>query len=294
MVDKEDEPKIEFDSAGQAIAYMSFDQAVLRARLLARQHDDKYRERLGWDEIVWAELAAEPREDSYRVVLQFRRPTRQLQEEQTGQEEFIFDPLGNLLDRQVLAWPVAVSGSPVGSTQGAGVGTTIAAANLPSWLPRMSPALGGLAKITHPVVSIVGAGLAVLLGAVGLGEATWGLVERFIHAAGFWYSPPLVVVVAALAEAAISATTGALLAVLLAVIRRHERGLLASAITGVYVGGAVGAAAGAAAQWYFQLAGGWPHPTSMWEVNASVGAFVGGLISFSALKGPPADLSASG
>ena len=94
-----------FDSAGEAIAYISLDQAVLTARRLVREDEERYLHRLGWDTIVWTETDSEQREDSYRVVLQFRRPERGLREEQTGEEEFIFDLTGGLQDRQVLLWP---------------------------------------------------------------------------------------------------------------------------------------------------------------------------------------------
>ena len=94
-----------FDSAGEAIAYISLDQAVLTARRLVREDEERYHHRLGWDTIVWTETDSEQREDSYRVVLQFRRPERGLREEQTGEEEFIFDLTGGLQDRQVLLWP---------------------------------------------------------------------------------------------------------------------------------------------------------------------------------------------
>ena len=56
--DKEDEVKLEFDSAGQAIAYISLDQA----RVLALQHARDNREfygRYAGQELVWAEPGAE-------------------------------------------------------------------------------------------------------------------------------------------------------------------------------------------------------------------------------------------
>jgi hypothetical protein len=97
--------KIDFNDAGEVLAYISLDQAVLRARRLVRQDEQRYLERLNWDEIVWTERTSEQREDSYRVVLQFRRPARGLREEQTGEEEFLFNLAGVLEDRQVLLWP---------------------------------------------------------------------------------------------------------------------------------------------------------------------------------------------
>ena len=107
--------KDQFDSAGEAVGYTSLDQAVLQARTLARQGEERQRQRLGWDEIVWTEANSEQREDSYRVVLQFRRPGHGLREDQTGEEEFIFDLTGSLQDRQVLAWPEAArTGTRVG------------------------------------------------------------------------------------------------------------------------------------------------------------------------------------
>lgn len=95
----------ECDSVGEAKSYISLDQAVLRARILATQDGDGYRRRLGWEEIAWEEDSSEQREDSYRVVLQFRRPARKYCEQETGEEEFVFDLTGALVGRQVLAWP---------------------------------------------------------------------------------------------------------------------------------------------------------------------------------------------
>ena len=103
-MEKRDE--FDFDATGEAIEnYISLDQAVLQARRLVRQDEARYLERLNWDEIVWAETSSESREDSYRVVLQFRRPARGLREEQTGEEEFLNNLTGVLQDRQVLLWP---------------------------------------------------------------------------------------------------------------------------------------------------------------------------------------------
>ena len=109
------EKRDEFDSSGETQGYISLDQAGLDARRLARQDEESYLERLGWDQIVWTDSSSEQREDSYRVVLRFRHASRGLREEQTGEEEFIFDLTGNLQDRQVLVWPEGVpsgAGSP--------------------------------------------------------------------------------------------------------------------------------------------------------------------------------------
>jgi len=106
------EKRDQFDSSGQVKGYISLDQAMLLARQRAREDAQLYRRRLGWEEIVWSELSSEQREDTYRVVLQFRRPARLVREEQTGEEEFVFDLTGKLEFRQVLAWPEGAESAP--------------------------------------------------------------------------------------------------------------------------------------------------------------------------------------
>jgi hypothetical protein len=104
--------KFEFTPEGETLGYISLDQAVLLARHIVRQEEQRYLLRLGWTEIAWSDSKTENREDSYRVVLQFRLPARGLNEEQTGEEEFIFDHLGELRDRQMLLWPKGISAVP--------------------------------------------------------------------------------------------------------------------------------------------------------------------------------------
>ena len=108
-MDDQNDKRDQFDPTGEAIGYISLDQAILQARRLAQRDEERYRRRMGWEEIVWSEIDSEQREDTYRVVLQFRRPARGLTEEQTGEEEFAFDLMGELQFRQVLAWPEGVS-----------------------------------------------------------------------------------------------------------------------------------------------------------------------------------------
>ncbi len=99
----------EFDQSGQSKNYISLDQAVLRAREYAKEEETDILTRVGWDEIVWEENEKHHNEDSYRVVLRFRRPIHGFKEEETGHKEFIFDLLGNLLYQpQVLTWPQTV------------------------------------------------------------------------------------------------------------------------------------------------------------------------------------------
>ncbi|MCH7800725.1 MAG: hypothetical protein IIC24_04180 [Chloroflexi bacterium] len=102
-MDKRD--SFDIDDTGEEIAYITLPQAVIKARQVVRQEDAYYRERLGWQEIVWTEKQYEKRDDYYWVVLKFSQPTRGIAEVQTGEEEFVFDEVGNLVDRQVLLWP---------------------------------------------------------------------------------------------------------------------------------------------------------------------------------------------
>jgi uncharacterized membrane protein YhaH (DUF805 family) len=98
--------KFDFTAEGEAVDYITLPTAILRARRLARENDERYKERFGWGEVVWTELRSETiGEDYYRVVLQFSRPQRGILEAQTGEEEFLFDLMGILQDRQVLLWP---------------------------------------------------------------------------------------------------------------------------------------------------------------------------------------------
>jgi len=51
----------------------------------------------------------EKRDDYYWVVLRFSQPAHGVTEVQTGEEEFVFDEVGNLVDRQVLVWPDGIA-----------------------------------------------------------------------------------------------------------------------------------------------------------------------------------------
>ena len=69
-LDKQDEPKLEFDSAGQAITYISLDQASVLALRRARDNREPYG-RYADAELVWKKLSAEASEDYYRVQLSY-------------------------------------------------------------------------------------------------------------------------------------------------------------------------------------------------------------------------------
>ena len=67
--DKKDDEKLEFDSMGQAVAYISLDQARVLALEHARDNRDFYGRRYALRDLVWEELNAEESEDYYRVTL---------------------------------------------------------------------------------------------------------------------------------------------------------------------------------------------------------------------------------
>jgi len=55
--------------------------------------------------IVWSTRESDARDDSIKVILQFQRPGRELLEDESGLEEFLFDYNGELQVRQVISWP---------------------------------------------------------------------------------------------------------------------------------------------------------------------------------------------
>ena len=69
---KKEEEKFEFDSAGQALAYISLDQARVMALQHARDNRDFYGSRYANGELVWEVLSADQTEDYYEVKLSYR------------------------------------------------------------------------------------------------------------------------------------------------------------------------------------------------------------------------------
>ena len=98
-----EEEKFDFTAEGEG--YFSLDDAILSARQLVRQDEQRYLDRLGWEEIVWSTSESDAEGVSLKVILQFRRPGRELPEKESGLEEFLFGYSGELQDRQVLSWP---------------------------------------------------------------------------------------------------------------------------------------------------------------------------------------------
>ena len=101
--DKKDDEKLEFDSTGQAVAYISLDQARVLALQHARDNRDVYGRRYAQRDLVWEELNAEESEDYYRVTLSYR-PTRGFQGE-PGVEQFTIYKSGPIRLRRILDEP---------------------------------------------------------------------------------------------------------------------------------------------------------------------------------------------
>jgi len=98
-----EEEKFDFTDEGEG--YFNLDDAILSARRLVRQDEQRYLSRTGWDEIVWSTSESVAGDASLKVILQFRRPARELPEDERGLEEFLFGYDGELQDRQILFWP---------------------------------------------------------------------------------------------------------------------------------------------------------------------------------------------
>ena len=74
---KKEEEKFELDMAGEALGYISLDQARVRAMEHARDNRDFYGLRYARRELVWEVLSQEESEDYYDIRLSYR-PTPSL------------------------------------------------------------------------------------------------------------------------------------------------------------------------------------------------------------------------
>ena len=73
--EKKEEEKLELDSAGQALAYISLDQARVLAKEHARDNRDFYGRRYARRELVWEVLSQEESEDYCDLRLSYLRRT---------------------------------------------------------------------------------------------------------------------------------------------------------------------------------------------------------------------------
>ena len=89
---KKEEEKLDFDSTGQAIGYISLDQARVLALQHARDNRDIYG-RYANRELVWEVVGEEETEDYYEVKLSYR-PAGNFRA--AGVEQFTIDKMGRL------------------------------------------------------------------------------------------------------------------------------------------------------------------------------------------------------
>ena len=102
--DNNDDKKLEFDPTGQAVAYISLDQARVLALQHARDNRDFYGRGYTRRDLVWDVVGAEETEDYYEVKLSYR-PARGFRG-QPGLEQFTIDKAGPIEFRQILDEPV--------------------------------------------------------------------------------------------------------------------------------------------------------------------------------------------
>ncbi|MDP7200764.1 MAG: DUF5050 domain-containing protein [Dehalococcoidia bacterium] len=100
---KKEGEKLEFTPEGEALGYISLDQARVLALRYARDNTDFYGRRYADRELVWEELSAEESEDYYRVRLSYR-PAWWFRGK-PGVELFVIDKTGPVELRQILGEP---------------------------------------------------------------------------------------------------------------------------------------------------------------------------------------------
>ena len=114
------EEKFDFDAAGEALGYISLEQARVLAIEHARDNTDFYGSRYRSRRLVWEVVSAEEGEDFYEVRLSYRPAGRF--RGTPGVEQFTIDKTGGVRIRQILdepvskglpRWPLAVIGLAV-------------------------------------------------------------------------------------------------------------------------------------------------------------------------------------
>ena len=98
-----EEEKFDFTREGEAVGYITLDEARLLAIEHAQGHTEFYGSTYAGVPLVWEVLSAEDREDYYETKLSFRPPWRF--RGQPGIDQFIFDKIGGLRVRQMLDEP---------------------------------------------------------------------------------------------------------------------------------------------------------------------------------------------
>ena len=100
---KKDEEKVEFDSAGEALGYISLDQAQVLAMRTARDEPGDYGADFRDLRMAFEVAEASETEDHYIVTLSFRPEGRFAGS--PGEEQFYVEKEGSVVHRQVLSLP---------------------------------------------------------------------------------------------------------------------------------------------------------------------------------------------
>ena len=100
---KQNEEKFDFTREGEALGYISLDQARVLAMRTAREAPGDYGRRFSDTPMAFDVVEAEETEDYYEVTLSYR-PQGQFSGT-TGQEQFFIEKEGNVAVRQVLSLP---------------------------------------------------------------------------------------------------------------------------------------------------------------------------------------------
>ena len=101
--DKKDEDKLEFTAEGEALGYISLDQARVLALRTARENTDFYGPTYSGREMILEGVSAEEGEDYYRVQVSYR-PVEGFTGT-PGVELFTIDKIGSIESRQLISAP---------------------------------------------------------------------------------------------------------------------------------------------------------------------------------------------
>ena len=109
MAEEEDkqEEKFEFTSEGEALGYISLDQARVLAIEHARDNTDFYGPEYAGIRLIWEVTNADASEDHYDIRLSFRSVSHRQRD--VGEEQLIFDKTGELRVRQLLREPTSLA-----------------------------------------------------------------------------------------------------------------------------------------------------------------------------------------
>lgn len=132
---KQEEEKFDFTREGEAVRYISLDQARILAMQVARESPGNYGRRFRNSQMAFSVVEAAETEDYYEVILSLR-PEGQFSGT-SGQEQFFIEKEGAVAHRQVLSLP-GRNGIPLIPTA---IGVVIVGVIAPPTGPRSADSL---------------------------------------------------------------------------------------------------------------------------------------------------------